>query len=271
MCFFFWNRWQDSFDFSRLQVPVVGTWPHHSISIMVRKSFGELAVWDQIQAGQDNKGRLLGLNGSIRSHSQIPLSDQCCDGTVCVNGRFPLWLICDYWLQLLPLWHVTGHWFGRARGWDEILNQILDDPTNMHFCFAPYQSAAYVPQPFHDWSGGMACQIGIWLSKPYRSLIQGAFAVGWCWAIIYRSQWRLYRFSRLWRFSCLMSEYTPTCELKMIEVLKCRSTTRGRHRTLQQGIWRSCIGWASQCFVWSSVVSGLEIDGPRLWCFLSSA
>ena len=69
-----------------LQVPVVGTWPHHSISIMVRKSFGELAVWGQIQAGQDNKGRLLGflvmqLYGSMAGFlcgSSVTTDCSCC-------------------------------------------------------------------------------------------------------------------------------------------------------------------------------------------------
>lgn len=87
-----------------------------------------------------------------------------------------------------------------------------------------------------------------------------------CWAIIYRSHLKI-GFSRFWHFSCLNSEYCTHPHMQR-GVATCFRYTSGTtswdwnlRRTLQQGIWRSCIAWASQCFVWSSVVTGLEIDG----------
>lgn len=109
----------------------------------------------------------------------------------------------------------------------------------------------------------MACQIGIWLSKPYRSLIQGAFDVGVGPSSI-EVTWRL----DFLGFGISVASIVSTHPHMQRGVATCSRYTRGTtswdwnlRRTLQQGIWRSCIAWASQCFVWSSVVTGLEIDG----------
>ena len=60
---------------------------------------GEKELWGACGVGPDT-----GWTGQERKIVGVPR-----DATVWVNGRFPLWLFCDYWLQLLPLWHVTGH------------------------------------------------------------------------------------------------------------------------------------------------------------------
>lgn len=109
----------------------------------------------------------------------------------------------------------------------------------------------------------MACQIGIWLSKPYRSLIQGAFDVG----VGPSSIEVTWRFDFL-GFGISVASIVSTHPQMQRGVATCFRYTNATtswdwklRRTLQQGIWRSCIAWASQCFVWSSVVTGLEIDG----------
>ncbi len=94
-----------------------------------------------------------------------------------------------------------------------------------------------------------------------------------------------------------MSECTPACELKIVEVLKCRSTTRGRHtfsiyqwhdkpslkrsphfaaRHLEElhrmGVTMLRVKLSCHRFGnWWKLVVLSQLFGPRLWCFLSSA
>ena len=111
---------------------------------------GEKELWGACGVGPDT-----GWTGQQRKIVGVPR-----DASEWVNGRFPLWLFCDYWLQLLPLWHVTGHWFGRAKESDEILNQILDGPKGVLPILRMHQPPSSPASNLEVWLArlGFGCQ-----------------------------------------------------------------------------------------------------------------